>query len=171
VKRLVMTLAATTALALGSTGGASAAPTITLGQQCVDTPQYFNYDLVLTISGVQPGAAITGTLRQPDGHDASATVNADDNGRFSLTTASIFPGVFKVSVTEPFRQTKQLYIDCGRTFPTHQRDCRGRRWKRWDFENRPACREYVKTVRTCATLHYQGTDPPYCMPPVPALRK
>jgi hypothetical protein len=167
VNRLVIPFAAVVAVALGSVGSATAAPTITLGQRCVDTPQYYNYDLVLTISGVQPGAAITGTLKQPDGHDTSATVNADDNGSFSITTASIFPGVFTVRITEPFKQTKRLNVDCGRTFPTHQRDCRGRRWSRWDFENRPACREYVRTVRDCATLHYQGIDPPYCMPPVP----
>jgi hypothetical protein len=166
-----MALAALAAAALGWSGQASAAPALTLGQQCVDTPQYFNYDLVLTISGVQPGSPISGTLHQPDGHDLSATVNADDQGTFSITTASIFPGVFRVSITQPFVQTKSLRINCGRTFPTRQRACRGRRWKRWDFENRAACREYVRTVRDCATQHYQGVDPPYCMPPVPARRR
>jgi hypothetical protein len=167
VKRLVIAFAAVAAFALGSSGTAAAAPTLTLDQRCVDTPQYFNYDVVITVTGLAPFEPVSGSSSQPDGSSVTGTIGADASGTASLGVASIFPGLFTVSITSPFTETKTIYIDCGRPFPTKKSDCTGGGWKPYGFQSASRCFDFVREVQQCATWHYQGYDPPQCLPQVP----
>jgi hypothetical protein len=168
VKRLaIATLAVGSLVWPGAAGAQTASPTLTLGEYCFQGTQYFDYAVTVTITGLDPGAPVMGSIDFPDGNVITGTISADATGTASLTAANTFPGIFTASITAPFTETKSIYIDCGRPIPTQKADCTSGGWRRYGFKSASRCFTFVSEARRCAALHYQSIDPPECPPRLP----
>jgi hypothetical protein len=157
-------------LAFASSAAAQTPQSLTLNPVCTGETNggYFNYDIEIVVTGLGPWGPARGSIKTPDGFELGPTgFSADASGTARIRFNSIFPGVFKVEVVEPFTARERLYVDCGRPRPVKRAACKGGGWRGWGFDSRRDCFRYVRAAKQCAASHYQGVDVIPCPPRLP----